>query len=96
MFYCRIEKDRYVSDLTSSLSYESFSKADIVIEAVFENIKIKHQVIKELEQVVPQHCIIATNTSAIPINKISEGSCRPENVSILKLNYWTQKIKLKN
>ncbi|XP_060844681.1 trifunctional enzyme subunit alpha, mitochondrial [Rhopalosiphum padi] len=75
-----IEKDRYVSDLTSTLSYESFSKADIVIEAVFENIKIKHQVIKELEQVVPKHCIIATNTSAIPIGKISEGSSRPENV----------------
>lgn len=76
-----MEKDRYISDLTNSLSYESFSKADIVIEAVFENIKIKHQVIKELEQVVPKHCIIATNTSAIPIGKISEGSSRPENVS---------------
>lgn len=82
VFY-RMEKDRYISDLTNSLSYESFSKADIVIEAVFENIKIKHQVIKELEQVVPKHCIIATNTSAIPIAKISEGSSRPENVSNL-------------
>lgn len=74
--------------MTSTLSYESFSKADIVIEAVFENIKIKHQVIKELEQVVPKHCIIATNTSAIPIGKISEGSSRPENVSFfLKFNH---------
>jgi enoyl-CoA hydratase/long-chain 3-hydroxyacyl-CoA dehydrogenase len=63
------------------LSYDSFSNADIIIEAVFENIKIKHQVIKEIEQVVPKHCIIATNTSAIPIGKISEGSSRPENVS---------------
>lgn len=72
--------------MTSSLSYDSFSNADIVIEAVFENIKIKHQVIKELEQVVPKHCIIATNTSAIPIEKISEGSSRPENVSLSDLN----------
>jgi len=80
--------------LTSTLSYESFSKADIVIEAVFENIKIKHQVIKELEQVVPKHCIIATNTSAIPIGKISEGSSRPENVSLLKFNHQSTSILL--
>lgn len=88
IFFYRVEKDRYVSDLTSSLSYDSFSKADIVIEAVFENIKIKHQVIKELEQVVPQHCIIATNTSAIPISKISESSSRPENVSYFSKYYF--------
>lgn len=98
--YYRIEKDRYVSDLTSTLSYESFSKADIVIEAVFENIKIKHQVIKELEQVVPKHCIIATNTSAIPIGKISEGSSRPENVSFflnLTINcFWLYPFNISN
>lgn len=76
-----MEKDRHLSNLTYSLSYESFSKADIVIDAEFENVKIKNQVIKEIEEVVPKHCIIATNTNAITLGKISEGSCRPENVS---------------
>jgi enoyl-CoA hydratase/long-chain 3-hydroxyacyl-CoA dehydrogenase len=57
-----------------------FSNADLVIEAVFEELGVKHKVVEQMEAVVPEHCIIATNTSTLPIGDIAAKAKRPENI----------------
>lgn len=60
--------------------YSGFGNADLVIEAVFEDLAVKHAVVRELEAVLPAHAIIASNTSTIPIARIAEASQRPERL----------------
>ncbi len=65
-------------DLPSWKSH--FGQADLVIEAVFEELGVKHKVLAEMEEVLPEHGIFASNTSAIPIGEIAKGAKRPAQV----------------
>eukprot|EP00580_Thalassiosira_gravida_P018729 CAMPEP_0201669872 /NCGR_PEP_ID=MMETSP0494-20130426/25060_1 /ASSEMBLY_ACC=CAM_ASM_000839 /TAXON_ID=420259 /ORGANISM="Thalassiosira gravida, Strain GMp14c1" /LENGTH=819 /DNA_ID=CAMNT_0048150747 /DNA_START=140 /DNA_END=2599 /DNA_ORIENTATION=+ len=71
-----------LSDDTESWK-RHFSGADLVIEAVFENLELKRKIIQQVESVTLDHCVFATNTSAIPIGDIAAPGPevrRPENV----------------
>lgn len=71
--------DHLMSLLTVTTDYgDELSKADLVVEAVFEDIKVKEQVYKELSKCVSPDCIIATNTSSIPMDSMSAYVSSPE------------------
>lgn len=57
-----------------------FADADFVIEAVFEDLSLKHQIFGQLEKVIRADCILATNTSSLSVSAMAEGLVHPERV----------------
>jgi 3-hydroxyacyl-CoA dehydrogenase / enoyl-CoA hydratase / 3-hydroxybutyryl-CoA epimerase len=76
----RIEKDQRLALLTTTADYSGMKSVDLVIEAVFEDLEVKHKVLREVEAATHERAIFASNTSSIPIGKIAAASKRPENV----------------
>jgi 3-hydroxybutyryl-CoA dehydrogenase len=66
-------------DLTATTSIADMAACDIVIEAVFENLKVKHDLLAQLNKVCPQHTLFASNTSTLSITEIAAGSGRDEH-----------------
>src|SRR5687768_420824 len=63
-----------------TVDYSGFGDVDLVIEAVFEELAVKHTVLRETEALLPPHAIFATNTSTIPIARIAAAAQRPERI----------------
>jgi 3-hydroxyacyl-CoA dehydrogenase / enoyl-CoA hydratase / 3-hydroxybutyryl-CoA epimerase len=76
----RGEMQRKLARITGSTDWSGFNRADVVIEAVVENLQIKQQVLAEFEALARPDAIFATNTSTIPITRIAAAAKRPENV----------------
>jgi 3-hydroxyacyl-CoA dehydrogenase/enoyl-CoA hydratase/carnithine racemase len=66
--------------VTGSLSKEAFADADLVIEAVFEDQAVKQKVFAEVEAVVSDTCVLATNTSSLSVTALADGLAHPERV----------------
>jgi enoyl-CoA hydratase/carnithine racemase len=63
--------NRLTGLVTGSLSKDAFADADLVIEAVFEEMSVKQQVFAEVEAVVSPECVLATNTSALSVSEMA-------------------------
>ncbi len=66
--------------ITGSLTYDDFKDADMVIEAVFENMAIKKEIFAKLDAVCKPGAILASNTSTLDIDEIASATARPQDV----------------
>ena len=79
----KLKEDKYAERmalLSTTLSYDDLREADLVIEAVFEEISVKQQVFEQLDAVMKPGAILASNTSTLDLDKIASFTRRPQDV----------------
>ena len=79
----KLKQDKYdqrMALLTTTLDYADLKDADLIIEAVFEELGVKEQVFKKLDEVAKPGAILASNTSTLDVDKIAAFTQRPQDV----------------
>lgn len=79
-YVTKAERDFTLSHLSGSVDYSGFKNADLVIEAVFEKLELKHQILKEVEKHSNKDTIFATNTSSLRVEDIASAAKAPSRV----------------
>lgn len=74
------EKEATLNHLTVTLDLDCVKEADLIIEAAVEKMDIKKKIFVNLDEIAPEHAILATNTSSLPITEIAAVTKRPEKV----------------
>ena len=74
------EMDERLNNITGTLSYDEIGNADVVVEAVFENLDVKKGVFEKLDATMKQGAILASNTSGLDIDQMAAATSRPEKV----------------
>ena len=72
------QKEAMLGRVNATTNYADLADCDLIIEAVFEDLEVKAEVTKNVEAVVNENCIFATNTSTLPISDLAKASIRPE------------------
>ncbi|MFT5277006.1 MAG: 3-hydroxyacyl-CoA dehydrogenase/enoyl-CoA hydratase/3-hydroxybutyryl-CoA epimerase [Glaciecola sp.] len=91
-FMLKTEMQKQLSRLSGCLDYSGYKHNDMVIEAVFEDLKLKQLMVAEVEEHCNESTIFASNTSSIPIAQIAAEAKRPENV--VGLHYFSPVDKM--
>ncbi|MGP6377976.1 fatty acid oxidation complex subunit alpha FadJ [Yersinia bercovieri] len=86
------ERQRQMMLISGSTDYRGFETVDIVIEAVFEDLSLKQQMVADIESFAAAHTIFASNTSSLPISQIAAQAQRPEQV--IGLHYFSPVDKM--
>lgn len=86
------QADEKMAKITGTTDFSGIQNADLVIEAVFESLELKHQMLKDIEIHCSKNTIFATNTSSIPISEIAKVAKRPENV--IGMHYFSPVEKM--
>jgi 3-hydroxyacyl-CoA dehydrogenase/enoyl-CoA hydratase/3-hydroxybutyryl-CoA epimerase len=73
------KKDQVLARITATSDYNQLAGCDLVVEAVFEDPKVKAEVTAKVEAIIGPDCIFATNTSTLPITELAKASKRPDN-----------------
>ena len=72
------KKEAVLGLITATTDFAALKDCDLIVEAVFEDPAIKADVTRRVEEVIPQNCIFATNTSTLPISDLAKASARPD------------------
>ena len=91
-FISKAEMQKQLSLITGTTDYSGFHDVDIVVEAVFEDLALKQQMVADIEQHCAESTIFASNTSSLPIGQIAAKAARPENV--IGLHYFSPVDKM--
>jgi len=86
------EVEAQMALVTSGTDYAGFKSVDVVVEAVFEDLQLKQNIIRDVEKVVSENTIFASNTSSLPITKLAEASSRPHTV--IGMHYFSPVHKM--
>ena len=84
--------EKILARVTATTDLSGFGRADVVVEAVFEDLGLKRRLLAEVESATREDCIFASNTSSIPIARLAEGAKRPANV--IGMHYFSPVEKM--